>query len=66
VSVRDRIRIRKTAPQEWTVTRPRIGFSGPEITGHPTWSKAMRHIDDVLGAKRWGSTETGVERATWW
>lgn len=61
--MRDRIRIAKTAPQEWTVTQPRIGFSGPEITTWTRWADAMGHVNLLLARLRWGSTDTGVDRA---
>lgn len=36
--------VRKTAPGEWTVTRPRVGFGGPEVVTRPTARAAWRWL----------------------
>lgn len=60
--MRDRIQIRKTAPQQWTVTRPRLGFGAPEVTTWSRWAEARDHIALVLASRQWGGTETDTDR----
>lgn len=62
--MRDRIRIRRTAPQEWTVTIPTIGFGPPEVWAFPVWADAMRYADATWRdrARNTGSTVIELER----
>ncbi|WP_154697025.1 hypothetical protein [Lentzea guizhouensis] len=62
--MRDRVSIRKTAPQEWTVTWPRLGFGDPEVTSFASWAGARDHVVGLLARLRWGSTDTGTEPCT--
>lgn len=42
--MRDRVNVRKTGPGEWTITRPRLGFGGPEVLTARTGALALRLV----------------------
>lgn len=43
--MRDRIRIRRTAPKQWTVHVPTIGFGSGDTVHKPTHRAALREAD---------------------
>jgi len=51
--VKDRTRVRKTGPAEWTITRPRLGLGDPEVFTAPTGAaahKLLRWLEKPRGA----------------
>lgn len=50
--MRDRARIRKAAPGAWTLTRPRVGFGGPEVFTADSQPEAIALLDRVRSATR--------------
>lgn len=58
--MKDRITVRRTAPREWTITRPRIGFGPPEIHTATTAPAAWRWLRTVEKTRGGGAA---AERA---
>lgn len=48
--------------QQWTVTRPRLGFGAPESHTFPTQQAALQWVDQRIG--RQGSLAATAERRT--
>jgi hypothetical protein len=55
--VKDRTTVRRAAPGQWTITRPRIGFGPPETRTEPTAAAAWRWLR-VVEKNRGGSAAT--------
>jgi hypothetical protein len=62
--MRDLPSVRRTAPGEWTVVRPRIGFGPPETHTASTAAAAWRWLRNIERPGSHGLTERARNVAT--